>query len=66
VVGDAACIVNPENVFDIARGIRELLLDRELRGTLIRRGFEQLKLFSWEKSAAQVLETYQEVASGRA
>jgi glycosyltransferase involved in cell wall biosynthesis len=66
VVGDAACIVNPENVFDIARGIRELLLDRELRGTLIRRGFEQLKLFSWEKSAAQVLETYQEVASGKA
>ncbi len=66
VVGDAACIVNPENVFDIARGIRELLLDRELRGTLIRRGFEQLKLFSWEKSATQVLETYQEVASGKA
>ena len=25
VVGDAAMIVNPENVFDIARGIREVL-----------------------------------------
>lgn len=65
VVGDAASIVNPENVFDIARGIKELLLDRELRGTLIRRGFEQLKRFSWEKSAAQVLETYEEVAAGK-
>lgn len=65
VVGDAASIVNPENVFDIARGIRELLLNRELRGTLIRRGFEQLKRFSWEKSAAQVLETYEEVASSK-
>jgi glycosyltransferase involved in cell wall biosynthesis len=62
VVGDAASIVNPENVFDIARGIKELLLDRELRGTLIRRGFAQLKRFSWEKSAAQVLATYEEVA----
>ena len=27
VVGDAAMIVNPENVFDIARGIREVLMD---------------------------------------
>ena len=24
-VGDAAMLVNPENVFDIARGIREVL-----------------------------------------
>ena len=31
VVGDAAVLVNPENVFDIARGIREVLLDEELR-----------------------------------
>jgi glycosyltransferase involved in cell wall biosynthesis len=65
VVGDAASIVNPENVFDIARGIKELLLDRELRGTLIRRGFAQVKRFSWEKSAAQVLATYEEVAGSR-
>ena len=31
VVGDAAMLVNPENVFDIARGIKEVLLDEELR-----------------------------------
>ncbi len=31
VVGEAAMIVNPENVFDIARGIREVLLDEGLR-----------------------------------
>src|SRR5580700_9178771 len=36
VVGDAAEIVNPENVFDIARGIREVLLDQSLRADLIR------------------------------
>ena len=28
VVGDAAEMVNPENVFDIARGMREVLLNR--------------------------------------
>ena len=31
VVGDAAILVNPENVFDIARGIRDVLLDEALR-----------------------------------
>ena len=31
VVGDAALIVNPENVFDIARGMREVLLNDALR-----------------------------------
>ena len=31
VVGDAAVMVNPENVFDIARGIQDVLLDDALR-----------------------------------
>src|SRR5262249_54737589 len=31
VVGDAAVQVNPENVFEIARGIQEVLLDDDLR-----------------------------------
>jgi glycosyltransferase involved in cell wall biosynthesis len=63
VVGDAAAIVNPENVFDIARGMRELLLDDGLRGRLIERGFQHLRQFSWERTAAQVLSTYEEIAS---
>lgn len=62
VTGDAAMIVNPENVFEIARGMRELLLDTELRARLINRGFEQLRKFSWERSARQVLKTYHEIA----
>ena len=65
VVGDAAAIVNPENVFDIARGVREVLLDPDVRRTLIQKGFEQLRQFSWDRTAADVLQTYQEVASAR-
>jgi len=61
VVGDAAVIVNPENVFDIARGIRETLLDHDLRRRMIEKGFQQLRRFSWDTSARQVLETYEEV-----
>jgi len=62
VVGDAAVIVNPENVFDIARGLREALVDEDLRRRLIEKGYQQVRRFSWEKTAAQVLELYREVA----
>jgi glycosyltransferase involved in cell wall biosynthesis len=63
VVGDAAEIVNPENVFDIARGIREVLLDQPRRSLMVERGFEQARRFSWERTAQQVLDAYEEIGS---
>jgi glycosyltransferase involved in cell wall biosynthesis len=60
VVGDAAVQVNPENVFEIARGISEVLLNEPLRATLIRRGREQAARFSWNWTARQVLEIYED------
>jgi len=66
VVGNAAVMVNPENVFDIARGMREALLDDDLRAELIRKGYEQARRFSWSQTARQVLEIYREVAQDRA
>ena len=63
VVDDAAMLVNPENVFDIARGIREVLLDDSLRAELVRRGRLQAARFSWETTARQVLEIYKEAVS---
>lgn len=65
VVNDAAMLVNPENVFDIARGIRDVLLDEDLRRRLIDRGRQQAGRFSWERTAREVLATYQEVARNR-
>jgi glycosyltransferase involved in cell wall biosynthesis len=62
VVGDAAILVNPENVFDIARGIREVLTDDRLRQRLIERGRLQAKRFSWERTASEALAVYREVA----
>ena len=61
-VGDAAVLVNPENVFDIARGIREVLLNKDLRACLVAKGKEQAARFSWERTAREVIEIYQEVA----
>ncbi len=62
VTGDAAMIVNPDNVFDIARGIREVLLDVSLRRDLVARGYSQAASFSWDVTAREVLDTYREVA----
>jgi len=63
VVGDAAVLVNPENVFDIARGLKSVLLDEPLRVQLIEKGRRQAQRFSWDRTARAVLETYQEVAA---
>jgi glycosyltransferase involved in cell wall biosynthesis len=61
VVGDAAVLVNPENVFEIARGIRDTLLSDPLRQSLIAKGREQTRRFSWDDTARQVQEVYREV-----
>jgi glycosyltransferase involved in cell wall biosynthesis len=62
VVGNAAMIVNPENVFDIARGIREVLMDDSLRARLIAGGYAQVRQFNWRRTAEQTLDVYREVA----
>jgi glycosyltransferase involved in cell wall biosynthesis len=65
VLEDAAVLVNPENVFDIARGMKSILLDNALRKKLIERGIEQVKKFSWKIAAQKVIETYEFVENGR-
>jgi len=60
-VGDAAELVTPDNVFDIARGLRELLLDRKRRESLSWAGQLQAARFSWEETARDVLKVYREL-----
>lgn len=62
VVDNAALVVNPENVFDIARGIREVLVNETLRQHLIEAGFAQANRFNWRTTALEVLKVYREVA----
>ncbi len=63
VVGDAAVLVHPENVFDIARGVERVLLQEELRQELRRRGRQRLQRFSWERSVDRVLQIYAQAAA---
>jgi glycosyltransferase involved in cell wall biosynthesis len=54
VAGDAAVLVNPERTEDIRRGLHDLLTDDGLRLSLVARGRERLRQFSWERCAEQV------------
>lgn len=65
VVGDAALLVNPVNVFDIAAGIREVLTNESLRAELVAKGHRRVRQFSWERTARQVLDIYTQVAAQR-
>ncbi len=61
IYGDAALLVNPDNLFEIARGIRQVLTNNVLRETLIARGHALVKRYSWERSVEQLRRVYQEV-----
>ena len=61
VVGNAAVLVNPENVFEIMRALHRVLLDQELRERMKERSYRQAAKFSWEKSVRRILEVYRQV-----
>ncbi len=62
VVGNAAVLVNPENVFEIMRALHKVLVDQPLREKLKLRGYEQVQRFSWEASVRRILNVYRQVA----
>ncbi len=62
VVGNAALMVNPENIFEIRRALRQALLDPDERERMKKQGYEQAQRFSWTGSVARIIEIYREVA----
>jgi len=61
VVGNAAVMVNPENVFEIMHALHRVLLDQPVREKLKARGVLQAQKFSWDDSVRRMLEVYYEV-----
>lgn len=53
--GNAALYVDPLNVDDIAKNLESIIQNSELRKELIKKGYEQVKKFSWEKTARETL-----------
>jgi glycosyltransferase involved in cell wall biosynthesis len=61
VAGDAAVMVNPLEVDDIARGLQEITTNEELRRTLIGCGYQQAQKFTWQACAEVVLKVLEKV-----
>lgn len=59
VAGNAAVLVDPENVDAIAFGMEAALLNRQ---RLVTRGLKQESTFSWQKTARETLGVYRQVA----
>ena len=63
IAGDAALLVDPNDVDDIAAAMLRLSRDEALRQELIAKGYENVKRFSWQKAARETLAVLEEAAA---
>jgi len=63
VAGEAASLVNPNSVEEIAHAMLQLVEQTDLRNTLIQKGLLQVNKFSWAETARRTSEVYREMFS---
>jgi glycosyltransferase involved in cell wall biosynthesis len=64
VLGDAALLVDPYDSRNMAEGLDRLFEDEDLRASLVAKGRERVKLYSWEDAARATVKLYEELADG--
>lgn len=60
--GNAALYFNPQDPNDIAKKLNKVLSDEKLRSEMVKKGYEQVKKFSWEKTARETLKVLESIA----
>lgn len=55
VCSNAVYYINPHDIDDISTGIKIILNDSKLQQELRQKGFDRVKLFSWEESAKKII-----------
>ncbi|GJL65834.1 MAG: glycosyl transferase family 1 [Nitrospirales bacterium] len=63
VTGDAACLVDPFNVEEMAEGLNRIVSDSSYRHILTQAGYQRVKFFSWKKTVEQYISLYHEAAN---
>lgn len=63
VVGDSAVLINPFDTEELKDAMEKLLEDEKLREEFSEKGFLRSKEFTWEKTAANTLNVYEEAYS---
>lgn len=54
VAGNASILIDPYSIDSLVDGLEKITLDNDLRKNLIKKGFEQIKKFSWDITAEKV------------
>lgn len=55
IAGDAALLVNPERVDEMAGGMERIATDERLRSSLVERGRRRVAEFTWDRCARETL-----------
>ncbi len=63
VVGDAGLLFDPGDFADMAGKMVDLIEDDGLRRSLVEKGYQQVKRFTWEQSARKTLQALEQVGS---
>lgn len=66
VYQDAAHYFDPTNTTDMARAINDVLTNQTLRDSLITKGYEQIKKYSWKRMAQQTYDVYMKALQEKA
>lgn len=61
VAGDAAIVVAPNDTAAIAQAVCQIREDSGLRHSLIEKGLVRVKSFTWEKTAEQIADVYEQL-----
>jgi len=61
ILGNAAIYFNPYNEKEMANQIKKIIEDDNLRQTLIKKGLEQVKKYSWQECAKETLAIYHQI-----
>ena len=64
IAGDAALLVDPQDVKALGHAITHLLENEQLREELRQKGYQRAQLYTWSASASKMLSVYQKLYDG--
>ena len=65
MAGDGALYFDPLDIEDMAAAIGRVLVEPELRSELVVKGLENIKRFSWKKTAQETLSVLEMAVSDK-
>lgn len=61
IAADRALLVNPEEVDDLKKNVKELMVNKTLRKELTKKGLDHVKKFTWQRCADRTAEVYRKL-----